>query len=257
MTGRGKAAARAIADIGEGVVLARIEIAAPPERVFRALTTDELTTWWGSAELYRTTKLTIDLRPGGAWRTEGVGSDGSAFHVAGEVLELDPPRRLVQTWQPSWEDGPPTMIAYSLDPIEGGTRVTLRHTGFAGRAASCEDHAQGWERVLGWLGGHLAAPAQPRYFMCRLLPPRPSFMQDMTADERAIMQAHASYWRDQLAAGVAIAFGPVVDPSGGWGLGILAVHDEAALQAFQAGDPAIQAGRGFRYEALPMARVVH
>lgn len=257
MTKRATAAARAIADAGEGIVLARVEIAAPPERVFRALTTDELTKWWGSAELYRTTRFTIDLRPGGAWRTEGVGSDGSAFHVAGEVLEVDPPRRLVQTWKPSWEEGPPTTITYSLDPIESGTRVTVRHTGFAGRAASCEGHAMGWERVLGWLGDHVAAAAAPRYFLCKLLPPRPSFIGDMTADERALMQEHAGYWREQLAAGVAIAFGPVADPSGSWGLGLVAAPDEAAVQAFQAGDPAIRAGRGFRYEIVPMPQLVH
>src|SRR5262249_40221654 len=70
MTSQRKAAARAVADTGDGVVLARVEIAVPPARVFAALTTDELTKWWGSAEMYRTTKFTIDLRPGGAWRTD-------------------------------------------------------------------------------------------------------------------------------------------------------------------------------------------
>ena len=257
MTTNRKPAARAIADLGEGVVLARVEISVPPERVFRALTTDELTKWWGSAETYRTTKHVVDLRPGGAWRSDGVGADGHEFHVGGEILEVDPPRKLVQTWRPSWEPGPPTTITYTLDAIEGGTRLTVRHAGFGERAQSCDDHAQGWERVLGWLTAHVAPAPALRYFMCRLLPPRASFMLDMTEVERAAMQAHGGYWREQLAAGIAIAFGPVADPAGGWGLGILAATDDAAVAAFQAADPAIRASIGLRYETLPMPRVLY
>ena len=191
-----KQAARAIADVTEGIVLATVDIAVPPERVFRALTTSELTKWWGSAELYRTTKFEIDLVPGGTWRTEGVGADGSPFHVSGEVLEVDAPRRLVQTWKPSWDEGPATTITYTLTAIDSGTRVTVHHSGFTGRPQSCEGHSNGWERVLGWLGGHLAAaPGGEKHFLVRLISPRPTFIQDMTADERAIMGEHGAYWR--------------------------------------------------------------
>jgi len=204
--------------------------------------------------MYQTTKFTIELRPGGTWRTEGKGADGSDFHVGGKVLEVERPRRLVQTWEPSWEPGQSTKIVYSLEPIDTGTRVTVRHSGFT-NAAACDDHANGWERVLSWLSGHLTRPT--RYFLCRLVPPRASFMQDMTADERAAMQAHGTYWRGKLAEGHVIAFGPVADPSGGWGLGIVAVPDEATLRAFQADDPAIKANMGMRYETLPMVIAVH
>jgi uncharacterized protein YndB with AHSA1/START domain len=251
-----RVAARALADTGEGMILARVDIAVPPERVFRALTTEELTQWWGSAEMYRTTKFTIDLRPGGAWRTDGVGADGTPFHVEGQVVEVDPPRRLVQTWKSSWDPAPPTKLTYTLDAIEGGTRVSVRHTGFT-NPASCDEHSSGWERVLDWLGGHLQPAPELRYFMCRLVPPRASFMLDMNAAEKAAMQAHGEYWRGKLADGVAIAFGPVADPSGGWGLGILAVRDEATLAGFQSEDPAIKAKIGLRYETLPMPRVIH
>ena len=147
-------AARAVADGAAGVVLARVEIAAPPARVFAALTTDELTRWWGSAETYRTTKHTIDLRPGGAWRSEGVGADGHTFHVGGEVIEVDPPHKLVQTWKPSWASAEATTVAYTLEATPTGTRVTVRHSGFTS-AAACADHGDGWERVLAWLDTHV------------------------------------------------------------------------------------------------------
>jgi hypothetical protein len=57
-----KSSARSVADLSEGTIVACVDIAAPPERVFRALTTEEVTNWWGSAEMYRTTRFEIDLR---------------------------------------------------------------------------------------------------------------------------------------------------------------------------------------------------
>jgi len=149
--------ARAIADVANGILLAQVEIKASPERVFRALTTNEVTAWWGSAETYRTTRWTSDFRVGGSWLAEGIGQDGAPFSVGGEYLEIDPPRRLVQTWRAGWDGSFPTTLTYRLEPIEGGTRLTLRHEGFGERAESCTRHAVGWERVLGWLNGHLEA----------------------------------------------------------------------------------------------------
>jgi uncharacterized protein YndB with AHSA1/START domain/uncharacterized protein YciI len=247
--------ALSIADVNDGVVLARIEIAAPPERVWKAISTDELAKWWGSDEMYRTTKHTVDLRAGGAYLSEGKGADGHAFHVSGTILEVEPPKRLVQTWEPSWESGPPSTVTWMLEPIETGTRLTVRHSGFTNPAA-CADHAKGWERVLAWLGG-FAGPAKPaQYFVAKLLPPRPTFMLDMSKDEREVMIAHSNYWRGLLAEGKAVAFGPVGGPSGGYGLGILQAADEAALKALQAEDPAIKSERGFRYDNAPLVTLV-
>jgi uncharacterized protein YndB with AHSA1/START domain len=244
----------AIADLEQGVILARVDIAASPERVFRALTTSELTNWWGSPEMYRTTSFTIDLRRGGKWRSDGVGADGHSFHVEGEVVDVEPPRRLVWTWRPSWDAGPTTTVAFALDPTPSGTRLTVRHSGFADPSA-CGSHATGWERVTTWLDKHLA-PDDKRVFLIRLLPPRPTFMQDMTAEERTMMQNHGAYWRAKLAEGVAIAFGPVADPKGGWGLGLIKARDEAEVRRFEAEDPAIASGRGLRYEVMPMVALV-
>ncbi len=70
------------------------------------------------------------------------------------------------------------------------------------------------------------------------------------------MKQHGAYWEGKLAEGVAIAFGPVLDPSGAWGLGLIRVADEAAAVAYTAEDPVILARRGFRYEILPMLALV-
>jgi YCII-related domain-containing protein len=95
------------------------------------------------------------------------------------------------------------------------------------------------------------------YFFCRLLPPRPTFAMDMTPTESEAMKKHVACWSDLLAKRKVVAFGPVGDPEGPWGLGIVDVRDEAALRQLQENDPAILARIGLRYEAYPMPRVVH
>lgn len=247
--------ARSIADLADNTILATVDIAAPPERVFRALASREIVNWWGADDLYRTTDWTGDVRVGGRFRSSGVGADGSPFSVAGEYLEIDPPHTLVHTWEPDWDPGSSTRVAYRLQPIDGGTRLTLRHTGFTS-AQSCNDHADGWTRVLGWLAAHVA-PTPPRtFFFIRLVPPRPSFAMDLSDDERRMMGEHSGYWRQLLADGVAIAFGPVADPNGPWGLGLVEAESAEAVKALEANDPAIRANAGFRYEVLPLLQGV-
>jgi uncharacterized protein YndB with AHSA1/START domain len=248
--------ARAIADIHAGLVLATVDIKAPIDRVFGALTDpNELPKWWGQAEMYQTTAMMADLRPGGEWRTDGVGADGAPFHVGGTYTAVEAPHRVEFTWKPSWEDIE-THVSYTLQAIDGGTRVTARHSGFGDHAAACGDHANGWERVLGWLTTYTegeTAPV-PAWFV-KLKAPRLSFAFDMTPEEAAVMQAHSAYWRAKLATGEVIVFGPVADPAGPFGLGIVRASD-TALKAFQDNDPAILSGRGFSYESFPMLSAV-
>lgn len=144
--------ARAVADLEAGSIVATVEIAASPERVFKALMSPEVAKWWGAEGLYRVTHWKADLRVGGAWISSGKGADGKEFQVKGRILELDPPRKVVKTWNYDWEsDSHETTLTYELAPIKGGTRLKVLHTGFGSRRNSCRDHASGWERVLGWL----------------------------------------------------------------------------------------------------------
>jgi uncharacterized protein YndB with AHSA1/START domain len=158
--------ARAIADVSTGLILASVEITVPPERVFRSLASEEIATWWGSEDMYRVTRWTGDVRPGGAWKSEGMGKDGRAFSVSGEYLEVDPPRKLVHTWRYDWDPTrSTTTVSYRLEPLEGGaaTRLVVRHEGFdPANPAACADHATGWERVLGWLVGFHTKEGQKR-----------------------------------------------------------------------------------------------
>ena len=90
------------------------------------------------------------------------------------------------------------------------------------------------------------------HFLCRLIPPRPTFLQDMSEQEQATMGEHVGYWTQLAEAGTAVVFGPVADPAGAWGVGILQVDDREAVHRIEASDPAIKASVGFRYEVLDM-----
>lgn len=142
--------ARAIADLSAGLILASVEVAAAPERVFRALASAEVAEWWGSPSTYHVTRWTGDVRVGGTWRSEGRSASGESFAVSGEYLEVDPPRLLVHTWRYEKEPDAVTTVRIRIDAIAGGSRVTVRHEGFTD-AMSCDSHTRGWETVLGWL----------------------------------------------------------------------------------------------------------
>ena len=95
-----------------------------------------------------------------------------------------------------------------------------------------------------------------KYFLYKLIPPRPTFPQDMTELERKLMQQHVAYWKDLADRRIAIVFGPVSDPRGTYGLAILEVEDETVVNNISANDPAIKADSGFRYEVHSMSEPI-
>jgi uncharacterized protein len=90
-----------------------------------------------------------------------------------------------------------------------------------------------------------------QHYLFRLIPPRPTFAQDMTTEEAPLMQAHARYLRDQFAAGNVLLYGPVMASDGAFGLAILEVDDEAEARRLGERDPTVEAGLN-RFELCPM-----
>jgi uncharacterized protein YndB with AHSA1/START domain len=148
------------------IITGEIFIAAPPERVFQAITDPlQMPRWWGARDLYTIKEWKADLRVGGKWLSVGEGVDGTPFRVEGEYLEVDPPRLLVLTWLCSWIAQPlTTIVRWQLEPqsVHGlhpkgpqragtGTLVKISHEGFAAIPAEAASHSAGWERVMGWL----------------------------------------------------------------------------------------------------------
>ena len=150
---------RAVADGKGGMIIAVANVAGSPERVFRALTTDEVEQWWAFPGVYRQKDWEADVRVCGSWSVNVEMSDGGMVSARGEFCEIDFPNKIVMT---RTFDGHPflgpreTTITYRLEPSPHGTLVTVRDEGFIGRSEAAYGNAEIWEKVLGWLDAFLS-----------------------------------------------------------------------------------------------------
>ena len=95
-----------------------------------------------------------------------------------------------------------------------------------------------------------------RGFFFRLIPPRPSFAFDMSSAERDTMLEHVGYWSKLAEEGVALVFGPVDDPSGGYGIGVILAEDLTSAEVLRDHDPAVRSPHGFQTVILPVLQLV-
>ncbi len=94
-----------------------------------------------------------------------------------------------------------------------------------------------------------------QYFVYKVVPPRPTFFSDQSDQEAAIMAEHVRYWTGNLQDGTTVAFGPVLDPDGVWGLGIIEVGSRSDAERIRDADPVITSGLA-TVELHPMPRAV-
>lgn len=151
---------RAVADGKGGMIIALADVAGSPERVFRALTTNEVEQWWTMPGVYRQKDWKAEVRACGAWSVTVEMVGGGTVHADGEFCEIDFPNKIVMT---RTFDAHPflgsreTTITYHLEPSPHGTLVTLRDEGYIGRSQAAYGNAEIWEKVLGWLDAYLSA----------------------------------------------------------------------------------------------------
>lgn len=110
----------------------RTYIKATPEAIWEAITSPE----WNGRYGYHTIQ-NYDLRPGGAYTADATAEMREYggvpdIVVDGEVIECDPPRKLVQTWKmhfsPEMEAEPYTTLTFEIEPEgETLTRLTVTH----------------------------------------------------------------------------------------------------------------------------------
>jgi uncharacterized protein YciI len=92
------------------------------------------------------------------------------------------------------------------------------------------------------------------HFFLKLNPPRQSFTNDMSDQEKKIMREHAVYWSKYVNEGIIIVLGPVYDPKGGYGIAVAEVDSKEQLDKLIEKDPA----NGLNtYEVYPMRAVTN
>ena len=121
----------AMSEIGTTTRVYQVYIRTAPERIWDAITTSEWTQRYGYGG-----EVELDLRPGGGYKAfaspqmKAYGTPDVV--VVGEVIEADPPRRLVMTWHPVWDEQiaaeAASRLTYELEAGPGGvTKLTLIH----------------------------------------------------------------------------------------------------------------------------------
>jgi len=136
-----------------------IYIKATPQAIWDAITTPEWTAKYGYRGLHD-----YDLRPGGAFRgratPEMVSYGIPEVALDGEVVESDPPKKLVQTYRFLFNDEMKaegfTRLTWEIEPTQSGfSRLTVTHElegapTMAGMVASkfSEVGTGGWNWIL-------------------------------------------------------------------------------------------------------------
>ena len=125
------------------------ELPASPPRVFRALVEpDELARWWGPSG-FTSPAIELDLRAGGSYRITMQPPEGDLFHLSGEFVAVEPPRRLAYTFR--WEEPTPddreTVAEICLEGRDGSTLLTVEQGPFATEERLAL-HTQGWTEGL-------------------------------------------------------------------------------------------------------------
>jgi uncharacterized protein YndB with AHSA1/START domain len=128
-----------------------VHIRTTPEKLWDALTRPELTRLY-----YYGMDIATDLRPGAVLEYARSEPDGSRKTViAGKVLEVDPPRRLVHSFAFLAKQDEPTRVTYALEPVGDLVRLTVTHEGFDGETETYQMVRGGWAPIIDGLKTYL------------------------------------------------------------------------------------------------------
>ncbi|HEX6866042.1 MAG TPA: SRPBCC family protein [Caulobacteraceae bacterium] len=127
-----------------------IYIRADPQRIWEALTSPDETEkfWFGE-------RCQADWSQGAQMRFANADNSRGFF---GEVLETDPPKRLVFTFRHnSAAEHPegPSVVTYELEEADGRTKLTVTHARFHEDGELRRSISGGWPLVLSSLKSYL------------------------------------------------------------------------------------------------------
>mgnify|MGYP001794631527 CR=1 FL=1 len=127
--------------MSDPVMIKTIYLKASPEKVWRHLTDKELLARW----FHETDR---NLTANASFQYLSFHDDKEDRKLMwGDVLESDPPNKLVHTFTHQWLNGVVTTVTWELLALEGGTQLTMTHTGFVA-FAEYADHDKGWDEHM-------------------------------------------------------------------------------------------------------------
>jgi uncharacterized protein YndB with AHSA1/START domain len=101
-----------------------VYIAAPVERVWNALVDSDVTRqYWGHENR-------SDWKPGSRWEHVRIGPD-NVVDIAGKVIEIDPPHRLVTSWHAPDGEGDSartSQVTYEITPMGEESKLVVTHS---------------------------------------------------------------------------------------------------------------------------------
>ncbi|HEY9063763.1 MAG TPA: SRPBCC family protein [Burkholderiaceae bacterium] len=119
-------------------------IRSTPEKVFEAITKPEIARrYWGHENV-------SDWKPGSSWQHVRA-DEQRTVQVVGEVVEVQPPTRLVITWaSPSQADDPASVsrVSFDVEPYEEMVRLTVTHDELEAGSGMAKGIQRGWPIVL-------------------------------------------------------------------------------------------------------------
>ena len=119
-------------------------IAASPEQVWKGLTTAEFT-----RQYWHSTHVRSDWQKGS--KVEFL-VENDVVACEGVILEVNPPSRLSYTWRfplnPATCSEPDSRVLFLLEPVAGGTLLTVIHDHFPDDSVMYEHVSAGWPLVI-------------------------------------------------------------------------------------------------------------
>lgn len=129
-----------------------IYIASDIETVWNGLIDREVTKeYWGHQNV-------SDWKSGSKWEHRRV-SDTTVVDIHGKVLEIDPPRKLVVSWNApnshSFAEPAPSVVTYDLTALGPDTKLTVTHSKLSKNSDMQKGVTEGWPAVLSNLKTYL------------------------------------------------------------------------------------------------------
>jgi len=118
-----------------------IEIEAPIQRVW-----DEITSHGEVNRAMYGCVLESAFKPGQTYRYTN--KKDSHTMVMGEVVEIDPPKKLVHTFLFTWYDDAPSLVTWKLSEQAGVTKVVVTHQSLVDGTKTNKDIQGGWPTIL-------------------------------------------------------------------------------------------------------------